>query len=90
MALGHTFATADQKIIDSLTLLFFTDHHMSDRILTSAVHFEIYCLRFTSRFARDSEPSDRLSRAIGAAARRQAPKPHLRDVRKPKQRKTTG
>jgi hypothetical protein len=90
MTLGNALAAADQEIVETLALLFFADHQVSDRIVTSAVHFAIYCPRFTSRFARDYEPSDRLPRTVGATATRQAPKFHLRDLRKPDQRKTTG
>jgi hypothetical protein len=59
MALGNTLATANEEVIKTLALLFFSDHHMGDGIVTSTIHFLIYCPRFASRFARDSEPSDR-------------------------------
>ena len=90
MTLRHPLADANQKVVETLALLFFRDHQMGDRIVTGAVHFAIYCPRFTSRFARDSEPSDRLPRAKSATVTRQAPKSHLRELHKPDQRKTTG
>jgi hypothetical protein len=59
MAFGNTLATANEEVIKTLALLLFSDHHMGDGIVTSTIHFLIYCPRFASRFARDSEPSDR-------------------------------
>ena len=90
MTLRHPLANSNQKVVETLALLFFTDHQMGDGIVTSTVHFQIYCPRFTSRFARDSEPSDRLPRTENATATRQVPKSLLRDLHKPDQRRTTG
>src|SRR5574343_1686790 len=76
MAFRNTFAAPDQEVVEALTLLFVADHYVGDRIVTYSVHFLIYCLRSTSRFARDAEPSDRLCpRANSATAKRQARSP---------------